>query len=386
MPFSKKPKSPFTNKFLLSNVDLGGFNNIKMVFENYIVIAYLTGRILVLPPPRHFYLLKNKDAYQITDFLNLEHLKKYINIQYSHEYPINCHTNKEYDDFLKNQCYRFNNNKGLIFEEELNKLANYQFITYDTYSHSHRLLDYWYCQIRCCPTNLENLKQIMGYEIPFVDEITNTTNNITTNSILKNGFNSMHIRKGDFQWKEINNLSIQDIYRQIENILDPEIPLYILTDEKDKSFFDYLQDKFKTILFWNDVEYLYNKGNNKDYNSDYIPMIEMSLATKSKLFIGSRLSTFSGNIIIMRGFTKKMMGKGLINKQKYDQDYHDTILYTNKPRYVKNLIPYPSLKLFDKDNNRNYDQYLDVYKEQNKEVTKNTKICTWDNVYKYFWT
>ena len=43
-------------------------------------------------------------------------------------------------------------------------------------------------------------------------------------------------------------------------------------------------DLFKTILFWNDVESLYNKGNNKHYNSDYIPMIEMSLATKSKLF------------------------------------------------------------------------------------------------------
>ena len=88
---------------LLFKIDEGGFNNIRMSFENYIVIAYLTKRILVLPPPVPFYLL-GSDNKLLSEFFDIDNLKKYITVLNSHESPINCHTNKEYQEFIKKNC------------------------------------------------------------------------------------------------------------------------------------------------------------------------------------------------------------------------------------------------------------------------------------------
>ena len=303
-------------------------------------------------------------------------------MQYYNSHPINCDTNDAYDLFLKNNCYRFSNTNtnGLITEDDILNLSQHEFITYDVDGPNNRLLDYWYCQIRCNDNNLKNLKYIMGYEIQFIDEILINTTNIVTNSILKHGFNAIHVRKGDFQFKEIHNLSISDIYLQLKYILDPTVPLYILTDQKDLSVFDYLNDKFNTILFWKDVAHLYTS-----VNIDYIPMIEMSLATKSNLFVGSRLSTFSGNIMIMRGFIKRRMD---INSVNDNQVYQDLILYTNSPS-GKEIIPYPTVlnRINNNQINKVTMDYVDVYHEQDKSVPNpSTKICTWDKVYRYFWS
>ena len=59
--------SPFRvsggSKYLTFEADSGGFNNIRMSFENIVVMAVATGRILVLPPSHNMYRLDNKNNF-----------------------------------------------------------------------------------------------------------------------------------------------------------------------------------------------------------------------------------------------------------------------------------------------------------------------------------
>jgi hypothetical protein len=79
-----------SDKYICFDVDIGGFNNIRMQFEYVVVLAAITGRTLVLPPPAPWYLInwgpiqREGDIDGVCDygeFFDIPTLKKYVKVQ-----------------------------------------------------------------------------------------------------------------------------------------------------------------------------------------------------------------------------------------------------------------------------------------------------------------
>ena len=66
-----------SDRYLLSNPDPGGFNNIRLAFENNVAMALLLGRTLVLPRKRSWYLLGHVQL-GFEDFFDMADLNKLV--------------------------------------------------------------------------------------------------------------------------------------------------------------------------------------------------------------------------------------------------------------------------------------------------------------------
>ena len=120
-------------------------------------------------------------------------------------------------------------------------------------------------------------------------------------------YNSMHIRRGDFQFKQ-TRVNIEIIYEQIKNTLRPGGTLYIATDERDKKFFDLLKEHYD-VCFLDDFKHMI-----EGVNTNYYGMLDQLVATKGEIFFGTYFSTLSGYIMRMRGyFSTKLKLEGYEN-------------------------------------------------------------------------
>jgi len=112
----------------------------------------------------------------------------------------------------------------------------------------------------------------------------------------KDVFDTMHIRRGDFQFKD-TRIDAKEIIQNSRDVLSKNKTIFIATDERDKSFFQPFRDEGYDILFLDDFHHLL-----QGVNTNYYGMIDQLVASKGDIFLGCWHSTFTGFIMRMRGY------------------------------------------------------------------------------------
>mmetsp|Transcript_61717 Transcript_61717/g.72122 ORF Transcript_61717/g.72122 Transcript_61717/m.72122 type:complete len:177 (-) Transcript_61717:66-596(-) len=145
-------------------------------------------------------------------------------------------------------------------------------------------------------------------------------------------YDSMHIRRGDFQYKK-TRLPAEQLYDNSKDQLTPGSTVFIATDERNKKFFDPL-GKHYDLCYLDDFAHLL-----EGINTNYYGMLDQLIASKGRVFFGTWFSTFSGYINRMRGYytTKKKIGEY--------QDGLMTSWYFYPPDRKFEMVQYKSVRL-----------------------------------------
>ena len=108
-------------------------------------------------------------------------------------------------------------------------------------------------------------------------------------------FDSFHIRRGDFQYKE-TRIEATDIYNNIKDVLVKNSTVFVATDERNMTFFEPL-GKHYNLYFLHDFQHLI-----QDVNKNYFGMLDQRVASRGRTFVGAYFSSFTGYINRMRGY------------------------------------------------------------------------------------
>jgi len=108
-------------------------------------------------------------------------------------------------------------------------------------------------------------------------------------------FDTFHIRRGDFQYKD-TRVNATVLYDNSKDLISENTTLYISTDEKEKDYFDIFKEHYN-VYFLDDFKELL-----PGTNTNYYGMIDQLIASKGRTFVGTFYSTFTGYINRLRGY------------------------------------------------------------------------------------
>jgi hypothetical protein len=303
----------------------GGFSNVRMSYELICAISIITDRIIILPPKVHSCFLNSvwvKDSYlniwEILDensfksnfntidyylvddyksrenessyFSNIEKIAKVI----SFDGKINTGTNREIGEHqvITNE---------IVNEQDLQKFLSgrdmFSIISEEKYLHFPRNLFGHFCsQVYGNTPKVRNLiKNRIKDGIKFKEGEYKKSRD--AREVIGN-YNSIHVRRNDFKSVHENEVREQEtlLLKRIEEEFNTNLPIYIATDEKDRTIFNKISEKYQTY-----------------FTSDLFPdideikgiSIDQIMCTESDAFLGSKFSTFTNAINIQRGYLNK---------------------------------------------------------------------------------
>ena len=330
----------------------GGFNNIRMSLELGVCLAYLTDRTVVLPSSYNMYLLQGEQDF--ADFFDTNDLgvesisvEEFCDIKgiKCAESEINSISKILDFDIVANVMnfskvevpVSFKKWRKTIKSEEL-------FDDSETLFLNGNLLGNFYQSIY---TPFENqLKKLIARHVHYRTDIFDLAWRFI-NVIGDQTYYSIHIRRNDFQYKELF-ISCEEILENIIDVIPRNSILYIATDHKEKQFFEPLKEIY-SLVFYDDIR---SQLELDEFNVNWIPIIEQFICTRSIKFVSNKFSTLSSYIFRMRGYMSDIDNcEYYLNTQKFSQSQQctfrqDSEFVANWSREYKDSWDFTNPKIF----------------------------------------
>lgn len=337
------------NKYISFDPWWGGFSNIRMTYELVGALSVITGRTIILPHKIYCLFLSEwqdkKTWFDMFDALDKKKFRKHFDCIEYYDIP-------EYEN-LENDTQYFENissvAKVITFGDKDGQLGpmkgpgNDYVLTcgiedhseFDIFKDDRQVIDlecddkfihfprnlfghFYYHVYGKTPVIRNRIKEKVNLGIQYRPDIFEKAKKITD----KLGeFNAIHVRRNDFLQvrKDIAERQTVNLLDDISNRIPNDKPLFIATDEKDKSVFLPLKKKYN-VLYLTDFP---QSGVN---DTDDL-LLDQVVCSQADIFLGSHLSTFSDYVNIIRG-------------QQNKKDFHREGTNFNRPKISYNRFPW----------------------------------------------
>ena len=255
-----------------------GLNNRRQILEFCILISFVLNRTLILNRNYAKSIHINIDV-DITDIWNIDKLREMINVK------------------LIDSPLSLDKNEIHYISSPYNRKFNLKEYCDNTYNKKYILLGgmfTWLHLLTCINLDDEltfKVMQLKNKYFSFCDKILNLANLIKDK--INEDYISVHIRKGDMQFRPISTLVPvdSDIFEIMESV-DINLPVLVCTNKRENDEITNFCKKYKTI-FVSDICDI-------QINHNELCCIEMLLCTNSKIHIPSLHSSWDDYVLSNR--------------------------------------------------------------------------------------
>lgn len=236
------------------------------------------------------------------------------------------------DDLRTGRASKFCARRKAVYFDK--KMQDTPLVHFQTSEKDHRILTHFYAFVLFTNPSIDNFyKRFIRDYFHYHDEIFCAAGKIVNalqtegkkrgfdvDSEGGGGYSSMHIRRGDFQWKNMK-IPAKEWYENTKEHWQQNEIIYVATDEKNKTFFEPLAAHLD-LRFLDDFWELAGLGN---VDPNYFGMIDTIVASRGSIFVGTFFSSFTAYAGRMRGY-HGMSGKLMWYGQKgHKADTHQFV-------------------------------------------------------------
>jgi len=311
-------KTPNKAKIISFEWDCAGFNNVRMAFEVACAISVIFDRTIVMPPKAYWDHMPKGYIMDLSDFYDLDSIRKHVPLISSSEYLGKTVT---YDEFKQIMSSKNGLSKELLTKlpQEYQKLSDKQqepvwfFLSCKKENGKDKRIFGNFNSIFRDSPKLTKIRYTIKNGMKFKSELLDLVPNIPPGS-----YDAVHARLGDFQhtYEKGEKNPMETLQRNLTRLLKPKDnshKLLIITPEKDKSKFDSLKKDF-------DIQFLQYHQRTP---SIWLPLIDTLACVSARRFLGNKLSTFTYYIQILRGYCATNRQKDLSQIIDATPEYHN---------------------------------------------------------------